>query len=196
MGAVARIRRGVAIGHAELVMARAGSSLHADEYQRFYVARISTLIEQRMAGVHAGTRPKESLMVRGAATLLAALHRLGFSLTLVSGTPYPELIEEAATLEVRRFFGEEIHGPRDTADRVFTKRASIHELIGRHQIPGENLVAIGDGLPTDILGAARYGIDAVYVSHGIHAGEPVPDDFASSHGLGGWRPILTVEGLA
>jgi HAD superfamily hydrolase (TIGR01459 family) len=58
------------------------------------------------------------------------------------------------------------------------------------------MLAIGDGLPTDILGAARYGIDAIYVSHGIHAGEPVPDDFASRQGLGGWRPILTVEGLA
>lgn len=60
----------------------------------------------------------------------------------------------------------------------------------------EEMLAIGDGLPTDILGAARYGIDAIYVSHGIHAGEPVPDDFASKQGLGGWRPILTVEGLA
>ena len=62
--------------------------------------------------------------------------------------------------------------------------------------PLEAMLAIGDGLPTDILGAARYGIDAVYVSHGIHAGEPVPDDFASRNGLGGWRPIMTVEGLA
>ena len=35
------------------------------------------------------------------------------------------------------------------------------------------MLAIGDGLPTDMLGAARYGIDAIYVSHGIHAGEPV-----------------------
>ena len=60
----------------------------------------------------------------------------------------------------------------------------------------EAMLAIGDGLPTDILGAAKYGIDAVYVSHGIHAGEPVPDDFASRHGLGDWRPIMTVEGLA
>jgi len=59
----------------------------------------------------------------------------------------------------------------------------------------DEMVAIGDGLPTDILGAAQYGIDAVYVSHGIHAGEPVPDDFASTHGLGDWHPILTVEGL-
>ena len=60
----------------------------------------------------------------------------------------------------------------------------------------EAMIAIGDGLPTDMLGAARYGIDAIYVSHGIHAGEPVPDDFASRHGLGDWRPILNVEGLA
>ena len=61
--------------------------------------------------------------------------------------------------------------------------------------PLEAMLAIGDGLPTDMLGAARYGIDAVYVSHGIHAGEPVPDDFASRHGLSAWRPIMTVEGL-
>jgi HAD superfamily hydrolase (TIGR01459 family) len=62
--------------------------------------------------------------------------------------------------------------------------------------PLEAMLAIGDGLPTDILGAAKYGIDAIYVSHGIHAGEPVPEDFASRHGLGDWRPILTVEGLS
>ncbi len=62
--------------------------------------------------------------------------------------------------------------------------------------PLEAMLAVGDGLPTDMLGAARYGIDAVYVSHGIHAGEPIPDDFAARHGLGGWHPILTVEGIA
>jgi HAD superfamily hydrolase (TIGR01450 family) len=61
--------------------------------------------------------------------------------------------------------------------------------------PLGSMLAIGDGLQTDILGAASYGIDAVYVSHGIHAGEPVPDDFASRHGLGDWRPIMTVAGL-
>jgi HAD superfamily hydrolase (TIGR01459 family) len=62
--------------------------------------------------------------------------------------------------------------------------------------PLEEMLAVGDGLQTDILGAARYGIDAVYVSHGIHAGEPVPDDFASRHGLGEWHPIMTVESIA
>ena len=62
--------------------------------------------------------------------------------------------------------------------------------------PLEAMLAIGDGLPTDILGAAKYGIDAIYVSHGIHAGEPVPDDFAFRNGLGQWRPTLAIEGLA
>lgn len=62
--------------------------------------------------------------------------------------------------------------------------------------PRESMLAIGDGLQTDMLGAARYGIDAVYVSHGIHAGEPIPPNFAEQQGLGNWRPILTVEGLA
>ena len=33
------------------------------------------------------------------------------------------------------------------------------------------ILAIGDGMPTDIKGAADYGIDALYVSAGIHAGE-------------------------
>jgi HAD superfamily hydrolase (TIGR01459 family) len=61
--------------------------------------------------------------------------------------------------------------------------------------PLEEMLAIGDGLATDMLGAAGFGIDGAYVSHGIHAGEPVPDDFASRHGLGEWHPIMTVEGL-
>ena len=59
-----------------------------------------------------------------------------------------------------------------------------------------NVLAIGDSLQTDMLGAARYGIDAVFVSNGIHAGEPVPPDFAGRNGLGDWRPLMTVAGLA
>lgn len=58
-----------------------------------------------------------------------------------------------------------------------------------------SVVAIGDSLQTDMLGAARFGIAAIYVSHGIHAGEPVPDDFAPRHGLAGWQPLMTVDGL-
>ena len=58
------------------------------------------------------------------------------------------------------------------------------------------VLAIGDGLQTDMLGAARMGFDAVFVSGGIHAGEPFPEDFGAAEDLYGWGPIAVVDGLA
>lgn len=77
-----------------------------------------------------------------------------------------------------------------------------HPAIYEHALeraggpPKYQVLAIGDGLQTDILGAARMGFDAVFVSGGIHAGEPFPADFAERNGLGGWEPIGVVDGLA
>lgn len=62
--------------------------------------------------------------------------------------------------------------------------------------PLSDVLAIGDGLLTDMLGAARLGIAAVYVRGGVHAREPFPKDFAADHGVGGWLPLATVDGLA
>lgn len=77
-----------------------------------------------------------------------------------------------------------------------------HEAIYRHVLnragdprPSE-VLAVGDGLQTDILGAARMGFAAVFVRGGINEGEPFPDDFAVGHSLGDWAPIGVVEGLA
>lgn len=62
--------------------------------------------------------------------------------------------------------------------------------------PGpEEVLAIGDGLETDILGAARMGFDCVYVTGGIARGKPIPDDFAARNGLGDWRPVAIVGSL-
>lgn len=76
-----------------------------------------------------------------------------------------------------------------------------HEAIYAHALhragdpPREDVLAVGDGLQTDILGAARMGFDAVFVSGGIHAGEPFPADFAAANGLRNWQPIAVVDGL-
>ena len=76
-----------------------------------------------------------------------------------------------------------------------------HEAIYRHALKraGDpapaNVLAVGDGLQTDILGAALMGFDAVFVAGGIHAGERFPDDFAARNHLGDWAPIAVVEGL-
>jgi HAD superfamily hydrolase (TIGR01459 family) len=58
------------------------------------------------------------------------------------------------------------------------------------------VLAIGDGLSTDILGAARTGFDCVYVTGGIAQGAAIPGNFASNNGLGDWRPVAVVNSLA
>ena len=61
--------------------------------------------------------------------------------------------------------------------------------------PREAVLAIGDALQTDMLGAARQGFDAVFVQSGIHAGEPWPKGFAAANVLGDWHPVGIVAGL-
>lgn len=57
------------------------------------------------------------------------------------------------------------------------------------------VLAIGDSLQTDVLGAARMGFDCVFVTGGIHAGEPFPPDFGRQNGLDGWQPVAVVDSL-
>ena len=74
--------------------------------------------------------------------------------------------------------------------------AIYEHALDRAGRPGKHeVLAIGDGLQTDILGAARMGFDAVFVRGGINAGEPFPNDFACGNRLGDWEPIAVVDGL-
>jgi len=62
--------------------------------------------------------------------------------------------------------------------------------------PREAVLAIGDALVTDMLGAAKQGFDAVFVQGGIHVGEPFPAGFATQYGLGDWSPVAVVDSLS
>jgi HAD superfamily hydrolase (TIGR01459 family) len=62
--------------------------------------------------------------------------------------------------------------------------------------PKNEILAVGDGLQTDILGAALMGFDTIFVTGGIHGGQPFPENFATENGLGDWHPIAVVPGLA
>jgi HAD superfamily hydrolase (TIGR01459 family) len=57
------------------------------------------------------------------------------------------------------------------------------------------VLAVGDALRTDILGAAKMGFDAIFVAGGIHAGEQFPPDFGPENGLGDWHPVAVVDSL-
>jgi HAD superfamily hydrolase (TIGR01459 family) len=71
----------------------------------------------------------------------------------------------------------------------------VHALHQAGGPPRDQVLAVGDGLQTDILGAARMGFDAVFVTGGIHAGESFPEDFGVLNGLDGWQPVGVVKGL-
>ena len=71
-----------------------------------------------------------------------------------------------------------------------------HALHRAGDPPKDEVLAVGDGLQTDILGAARMGIDTVFVTGGINAGAPFPEDFGERNGLGDWRPVAVVDSLA
>jgi HAD superfamily hydrolase (TIGR01459 family) len=71
-----------------------------------------------------------------------------------------------------------------------------HALHRAGNPPKNEVLAVGDGLQTDVLGAARMGFDTVFVAGGIHAGEPFLEDFAERNGLDDWRPVAVVDSLA
>lgn len=47
---------------------------------------------------------------------------------------------------------------------------AANEVLGR-ELDRREILAIGDGMMTDVKGAESYGLDILYVSAGIHAGE-------------------------
>jgi ribonucleotide monophosphatase NagD (HAD superfamily) len=70
-----------------------------------------------------------------------------------------------------------------------------HALSLAGDPPKEAVLAVGDSLVTDMLGAAREGYDAVFVQGGIHAGEDFPAGFATEFGLAPWVPVAVVDAL-
>ncbi|CCV06168.1 conserved hypothetical protein [Mesorhizobium metallidurans STM 2683] len=76
----------------------------------------------------------------------------------------------------------------------------VAELLGR-PVERSAVLAIGDGMMTDIKGAADNGFDVLYVSGGIHArdyGDPLQPDparlaaFLEKHG---YRPVAVIPRL-
>lgn len=86
--------------------------------------------------------------------------------------------------------------------RLIYERATVMlEAAAGRAIDRRRILAIGDGMPTDVAGAASYGIDLLYVSAGIHASEyggaDAPDekrlvDFLAHHQAApaAWLPRL------
>jgi ribonucleotide monophosphatase NagD (HAD superfamily) len=78
------------------------------------------------------------------------------------------------------------HGP--IYDMAIAQAAA---LFGR-PLDRKRVLAIGDGIATDLGGAANQGLDALFIARGIHAAEAIGDDDALDPGRLG--ALLALEG--
>jgi HAD superfamily hydrolase (TIGR01459 family) len=93
--------------------------------------------------------------------------------------------------------GEVVYGGKPHAPIYDLALKSIAEAKGR-PVPRDRVLAIGDGVATDIAGANAQGIDAIFVAgpHGVHEGEASAAAIAVSLGKAGARAIAVMERLA
>ncbi len=147
----------------DLVTERGGRPQEAGIYQGQFQQRLGERREGRLAPFRISPDPADTLLVPGARAFFEALRARGIGLTLASGTPLPQVLEEAELLGVAHYFEGRIFGPTDTEDTTFSKRAVVHALLRDGTLEGAQLLAFGDG-PVEIAETAAVGGFAVAVA--------------------------------
>lgn len=132
------------IKFAERVKERGGTPQDPLCYKREYLARLDARIADRIEGVRSGKAKPDDWLVHGARALLEMLIARGFTLYLASGTDEEYVKQEAALLDVARYFGPHIYGAKDDF-RSFSKKMVIEKLLKDNRIPGARLLSFGDG---------------------------------------------------
>lgn len=105
------------------------------------------------------------------------------------------LARDYALLGGRTLIAGKPHAPiYDAAMRA------VSDLVGR-EVGRNEVLAIGDGMLTDIKGAADNGVDVLYISGGIHAAdyghpdEPEPAKLQAFLDKHGYAPVATMPKL-
>lgn len=129
---------------AERIKERGGTPREPLWYKHEYLRRLEARIHHRTAGLRDGSVTADQLLVFGARALLDTLQRRGLTLYLASGTDDPFVKAEAELLGLTRYFGRHIYGALDNY-REFSKKLVIERILCENRIPGEQLLAFGDG---------------------------------------------------
>ena len=112
--------------------------------------------------VSSGEALPDTLLIPGVRAFFTALNERGISITLVSGTPYDELIDEVRLLGLEHHFAAVI-GPSGLSDRSFSKREILHALLRKHSLEGAEMLAFGDG-PIELIETSAVGGLAIAVA--------------------------------
>lgn len=171
------------IQFAERVVERGGQAREPSWYKHEYLRRLDERIRWRLEGLENGTIARDDLLVYGSRALLEALCRRGATLYLASGTDEPFVKKEADLLDIARYFGPHIYGAKEDF-KTFSKKMVIERILRDNAVPGEQLLAFGDGY-VEIQNVKEVGGLAIAVaSDEAHNGSGRMDEWKRTRLLG------------
>jgi phosphoglycolate phosphatase-like HAD superfamily hydrolase len=132
------------IAFAEEVAKRGAAPLEPLEYKTMYLERLHARIRHRLEALRSGQAQPEDYLVPGARELVEALRDRGLRLYLASGTDQPYMREEAALLDMARYFDGRVYGALDDY-KSFSKKILIQRLIADSEFQGSEFLGFGDG---------------------------------------------------
>lgn len=151
---------------ADAVRARGGTPLEPRAYKKIYLDRLWTRIASRIGGLRNGSLNPDQFTVPGSREMLEALRDRGLQLYLASGTDDANVKEEAALLDLAKYFDGRIHGAQDDLES-FSKALLVRQLVSGAGRSGSQLLVVGDGY-VEIEEVKKVGGTAV----GVASAEP------------------------
>jgi len=168
---------------AERIKERSGTPKEPLWYKHEYLRRLDERIASRKEGIRSGHLKPDDLLLHGSRLLLETLQRRGLTLYLASGTDEVFVKEEAALLDVARYFGPHIYGAQDNFQN-FSKKMVIERILRENHIAGAQLLSFGDGY-VEIQNTKEVGGLAVAVaSDEAHNGSGRIDEWKRQRLLG------------
>ena len=132
------------IQFAERIKERGGEAREPLWYKNEYLRRLDQRIADRLQGLSSGALKPDSFLVVGARDVLENLRQRNIPLYLASGTDEMYVRREAQLLRITGYFGKHIYGALDDYKK-FSKKMVIERILRENNIPGEQLLAFGDG---------------------------------------------------
>jgi phosphoglycolate phosphatase-like HAD superfamily hydrolase len=129
---------------AEIVAERGGTPPDPEAMLAEFLRRLFAVADRRKEDLRTGKVKPAEWAVPGTHALLDELRRRGVELYLASGTDLKYVREEAALLDLPRYFGARVFAPADNTPD-FSKRTVIAGILRDHGIGGAELIGFGDG---------------------------------------------------
>ena len=149
------------VAFAERVRSRGGQPREPQCYLAEYTLRLERDIALRSQQIRDGASP-DSFVVPGGRAIIERLQARGLKLYILSATLEPFVKQEAALLDLARYFDSRIHGGHERTP-AFSKGKVFDRILREEGISGAQLLSFGDG-PVELHQTKELGGLAVAVA--------------------------------